>query len=363
MISFEPTEEQRIAVDAARRLARSVLRPASREIEKEGARMDATLHEVAQLGIVQWLASAALNGDAPVPRVLCTMLLEELAWGDVNTAASFAAVLGFVRTIAEAGSERQRRAVLPTYAGETFKAAAIAAVEPGLRFALDRTATTLTATPGGRVLNGVKTLVPLAAQCGHFLVTARDGQRLVALIVRSEAPGVAVGAAREMMGLTAQGFRDVTFKDVRIHSEDILGEDQGCDIQTLVSGSWTAAGAILTGLCQAVYEHLVDYTKTRAAHGSVLARKQAVAMRLADMFMDVEAMRWMSWRAATHIDKRVDGARSPKLAHVFAVKKAGWISDEGVQLMGGHGFIADNPAEAWYRNAKTVSTLQMAFGV
>lgn len=363
MISFEPTDEQKIAADAAKRLARTVLRPASREIEKNCVRVDAVLHEVAQLGIIQWLASASLNGDAPVPRVLSTILLEELAWGDVNTAASFASVLGFVRAIAEAGSERQRRAVLPTYAGETFKAAAIAAVEPGLQFALDRTATALTATSRGRVLNGVKTLVPLAAQCGHFLVIARDAQDLVALIVRSDAPGVTVGNAREMMGLTAQRFRDVTFKDVEIQPEDILGEKNGCDIQTLTSGSWTAAGAILTGLCHAVYEHLVDYTKTRVAHGSTLARKQAVAMRLADMFMDVEAMRWMSWRAATHIDKRVDGARGPKLAHVFAVKKAAWISDEGVQLMGGHGFIADNPAEAWYRNAKTVSTLQMAFGV
>jgi alkylation response protein AidB-like acyl-CoA dehydrogenase len=363
VISFEPTEDQRIAADSVKSFARSVLRPAMRLIEKDSARIDDALKEVGKLGIVQSLASASLAGEALAPRVLSAILLEELAWGDVNTAASFAATLGFVRAVAEGGSERQRRAFLPTYAEDAYRAAAIAAVEPGLRFSLEKTATALTATTRGLRLNGVKTLVPQAVDCRHFLVIAREDSRLVAVVVPCDAPGVMIGDVKETMGVTAQRFRDVIFKDVEITSEHRLGEENACDIQKIVNSSWTATGAILTGLCRAVYEHTVDYTKTRVAHGSALARKQAVAMRLADMFIDVEAMRWMTWRASSHIDEQGDGARSARLAHVFAVKKAGWIADEGVQLMGGHGYIADNPVEAWFRNAKTVSIAQAAFGV
>ncbi|GAA2223665.1 hypothetical protein GCM10010429_58010 [Micromonospora olivasterospora] len=355
-----PTDDEQAIADVVREFARTELRPMASHIEDDPSVLDDALRSFGQIGLVQTLAEAGLTGDELYPRVLSAIVLEELAWADANTAAAFSATTAFVRAVAEFGTDHQRRTVLATYADSSHATAAITATELGLLDDPQSPATALTTTPDGLVLNGTKTLVPLADRCQHFLVTARHNERLVAVIVPADRAGLEIGPTRETMGLTAQRFRDITLRDLPIDPADLLGES---DIPALVNSSWTAASAILTGLCRAVHEHSVEYTKMRSAHGSPLARKQTVALRLVDMLIDVESMRWMSWRAATHIDKGIGGARTPRLAHALAVKRSNWIVDEGVQLMGGHGYITENPVEAWYRNAKTTATLSLTVGV
>lgn len=364
VISFKPTDDQQMVAELVREFSRSRLRPSSAHVEHEGVEMDSMLEDLGRLGLIQSMAEAAVEGEDLYPRILSAMVLEELGWADANTAHAFAATAGFVRAVAEHGSPRQRQEILPEYAATGCTHAGILATELGLMFDIDKTTTSISPCDDGTWrLQGVKTLVPLADACRHFLVVARDADRLTAVIVDAGATGVTLGPERETMGLTAQRFRDVEF-DLPISKDQILGEDEGgpVDVQALVDGARVASSAILTGLCRAVHEHSIEYTKAREAHGSVLARKQVVALRLVDMLIDVEAMRWMTWRAATHLDKRAGGTRSAKLAHVFATKKSNWIADEGVQFMGGHGFIAENPVEAWYRNAKTLATLQLTTG-
>ena len=111
---------------------------------------------------------------------------------------------------------------------------------------------------------------------------------------------------------------------------------------------------MLNGLSRAVLDYCVPYAKERVAFGEAIARKQSIAFRLAEMHMEVESMRWMIWKAASELERGLDATRSAHLARTYAAEKAMWIADNGVQVLGGHGFIREHPVEMWYRNARTL---------
>jgi alkylation response protein AidB-like acyl-CoA dehydrogenase len=127
--------------------------------------------------------------------------------------------------------------------------------------------------------------------------------------------------------------------------------------------SRVALSAMLSGLARAVYEYALPYTKLRVVHGEAIARKQAVAFRLADMHIAAQAMRWMTLRAASELDAGPTAVRSASLARRYAAENGLKIADEGVQLFGGHGYMRDLPLEMWYRNARTLSALDGLVGV
>ena len=119
----------------------------------------------------------------------------------------------------------------------------------------------------------------------------------------------------------------------------------------------------MTGISRAVMEFVIPYTKERVVHGAALAQKQVIAFRLADMRIETDAMRWMTWKAAAILEKGGDATRQAQLACTYAREQAMWIVDEGVQMLGGHGYLRDNPVEMWYRDARTVSALEGVVGV
>ncbi len=155
----------------------------------------------------------------------------------------------------------------------------------------------------------------------------------------------------------------VGFKDVELSAAARLGEGAGCVVQRIVDSARTALSAIMTGTSRAVMEFVMPYTKERVVHGDALAKKQTIAFRLADMRIETDAMRWMTWKAASILEKGGDATRQAQLAYTYCGEQAMWIADEGVQMLGGHGYLRDNPVEMWYRDARTVSVLEGAVGV
>jgi alkylation response protein AidB-like acyl-CoA dehydrogenase len=130
----------------------------------------------------------------------------------------------------------------------------------------------------------------------------------------------------------------------------------------MVDLSRVALSAILSGLARAVYDYGLPYAKQRVVHGEAIARKQAVAFKLADMHIAAQAMRWMSLRAAAELDAAPTATRSARLAQLYAAEQGMKIADEGVQLFGGHGYVRDLPPEMWYRNARSLSVLDGLVG-
>jgi alkylation response protein AidB-like acyl-CoA dehydrogenase len=362
LISFELTEEQKLAQAMVQELAVTTLRPAARDADNREAIPASILDEIWSTGIVQ--SQVSIDSDSAGPSAtLNGLLLEELAVADAAFAIAAAAPIGFLSAIAVQGSAAQRKNLLPLIGGDKYRCAGVTVMEPDFAFDVSSIRTTANKTRDGYRLTGIKGLVPLAGQCSQFLVVAQCDGALEAFIVDRNAKGVFVGEKKANIGLRAMEAATVSFNDVELSSSARLGESAGCDAQRIIDSSRTALSAILTGVSRGVMEFVIPYLKERVVHGAPLAQKQVIAFRLADMRIETDAMRWLTWKAASILEKGGDATKQAQLAYTYAGEQAMWIADEGVQMLGGHGYLRDNPVEMWYRNARSLSVMEGAIGV
>jgi alkylation response protein AidB-like acyl-CoA dehydrogenase len=355
VISFAISEDQSIARLAAAGFAETHATPAARQADEASAFPADLVERAWALGLVQ---AAAGEEAAEQPSVTNAIVIEEIAHGDVTLAAALAAPLGFVRAIAGGGSPAQKRRHLPAFAGDAPRFAAIAHVDAGWLRGLNK-ATRARRTSSGWRLDGAKACVPLAARCQEFLVTAETDTGARAFIVPASTPGLRIARGQGSLGLRALQSADVVLENVIVTDEEALPGD----IRRILDLSRVAISAMLSGLARCVYDYTLPYTKQRVVHGEAIARKQAVAFKLADMHIATQAMRWMTLRAAYELDAGQSATRGASLARRYAAEQGLKIADEGVQLFGGHGFMRDMPLEMWYRNARSLSVLDGLVGV
>jgi alkylation response protein AidB-like acyl-CoA dehydrogenase len=359
VITFELSADQKMAQSAMQDFARSALRPAARKQDTESRIAPDTLAALWDAGIVQSQSGEEGGRSA----VLNAIVLEELAAGDATSALALAAPMAFVQAIIDQGSPAQHAALLPLFEGQNYLAAAIALLEKGFASDVTQLQTTAVETDKGWRLDGCKTLVPLAGKCSHFLVIARGPDGREAFIVERGTPGVRVETAVPTVGLRALEMADVVFDGVQLPASARLGEADGSNVQRIIDSSRAGLAAVMTGLSRGVMEYVIPYTKDRQVFGTALARKQSIAFRIADMHIDVNAMRWMAWRAATELEKGQSATRSALLAYTYAAQQTMVIADEGVQALGGHGYVRAHPIEMWYRDARAISMLEGMAGV
>jgi alkylation response protein AidB-like acyl-CoA dehydrogenase len=365
VISFKMTDEQEIVREAMHEFAAEAVRPLAREADEAERVPDGLLEKVHALALVatQLPESAGGGGEARSP-LTNAIVLEELAWGDASLALAALAPAAFAFAVADQGSEEQKRAYLPAFCGAAPHVAALALVEPGPLFdpALPRTL----AEPKGErafVLSGAKSFVPWARSASHFLIVARHNGGRDAFLVPRDAEGVRVDEPERNLGLRALPTATLHLERVEVPAEARLGGPAGCDVQRLVDASRTALAAVQTGLSRAVLEYAVPYARERRAFGQAIAQKQAIAFRLADMHIETEAQRWLVWKAASQLERGLPATRAAHHARLYAAQHAMWIADQGVQVLGGHGFIREHPVEMWYRNARTLSVLEGTLSV
>jgi alkylation response protein AidB-like acyl-CoA dehydrogenase len=339
--------------------AKSALRPIARECD-ENSKLPATLlAQAAELGLVSTqLPEAVGGGGEPRSPITNAIVAEELAWGDATLAVAMLAPAAFAFAVADHGSEAQQRELLPLFCGDAPATAVLACVEPGAGFdpLLPRTL----AEPKGKgfVLSGVKSFVPLGDQASHFLVIARNNGGLEAFVVPRDAEGLQISAPEKNLGLRALPTATLGLERVELPGSARLGGEAGCDVRRLLESSRAGLSAVMVGLSRAVLEYAVPYAKDRVAFGQAIAQKQAIAFRLADMHIETEAMRWLVWKAASQLENGRDATRDAHLARAYAAERSMWIADQGVQVLGGHGFIREHPVEMWYRNARTLGVLE-----
>lgn len=362
MISFQLTEEQKLAQSMVRELAETSLRPAARDADEHAAIPASVLKEIWATGIVQSQADPSADGGSR-SATLNALLLEELAVADAAFAIAAAAPIGFAIALSAYGSVEQKKSLLPLFAGDKYHCAGVAIMEPDFLFDVSAMRTLAVKTSSGYRLSGVKAMVPFAEQCSHFLVVANCDGAPDAFIVDRRTKGVVIGGERLGLGLRALQMADVRFTNVELGSDARLGGAARCDVQGIVDSARTALAAIMAGISRAVFEFVMPYTKERVVHGDALAKKQVIAFRLADMRIETDAMRWMTWKAASILERGGDATRQAQLAYNYAAEQAMWIADEGVQMLGGHGYLRDNPVEMWYRDARTLSVMEGAVGV
>ena len=365
MISFGPTEEQEVARDAMCEFASSAIRPIARRCDEESRVPGEFLEQTWQLGLVATQIPEAFGGGGEARSPLTNALvLEELAFGDAGLALAAIAPALFAMPIVEFGTEAQQREYLPLFGGDAFHAASLALVEPGPCFDPMALRTHAERKGDSYVLSGAKCFVPLADRASQFLVLARNGgdgaDAVQGFIVPRDTAGLTISAPEKNLGLRALSTGALTLERVEVPAAARLGGDAGCDARRIVNLSRTAQATVLVGISRAVMEYAIPYAKDREAFDEAIAKKQAIAFTLADMCIEVDAMRWLTWQAASRLERGLEATREAQLARIYCARQAMKIADDGVQVLGGHGFIREHPVELWYRNVRMLGVLDGA---
>jgi alkylation response protein AidB-like acyl-CoA dehydrogenase len=161
------------------------------------------------------------------------------------------------------------------------------------------------------------------------------------------------------MGLRAASFGTLRLEGVRVGKESLLGGDAArAVIADAVDRSRIAWSALAVGTSQAVLDYVVPYTNDRQAFGEPISSKQSVAFMVADIAIELEGMRLLVYRAASRVDAKASFKRESFLARLFAAEKGMQIGSNGIQLLGGHGFIREYPVERWYRHLRGLGMVE-----
>jgi len=359
VISFKLTDEQEVVREAMHDFAEQALRPLARDCDEESKIPEELLAQTAELGLVatQLPESTGGAGEARSP-LTNAIMLEELAWGDATLAIAAMAPAAFGFAVADQGTEEQQRELLPMLCGESYHAAALAAVEPGPVFDPAVPRTVAEPKGDGFVISGAKSFVPMGDRASHFLVIARNNGGRDAFVVPRDAEGLVISEVDKNLGLRALPTVTLELERVEVPGSARLGGSAGSDVQRIVDHSRVALAAVMTGVSRAALEYCVPYAKDREAFGEAIAQKQSIAFRLADMHIETECQRWLTWKAASVLEQGGDATQAAHQARSYAAEQSMWISDQGVQVLGGHGFIREHPVEMWYRNARTLGVLE-----
>ncbi len=209
------------------------------------------------------------------------------------------------------------------------------------------------------MLDGVKSLVPRGADAELFVVGALLDDRPVLVLVESGSPGLGV-ADEPAMGVRAASLARLTLDGVRVPASALLGATDGSTYAECVRLSRLAWCALAVGTAQAVLDYVTPYVKERQAFGEPIAHRQSVAFMVADIAIELQAMRLLTYRAASRAARGEDIARDVALARQLCASKGMTIGLDGVQLLGGHGFVKEHPVERWYRDLRAVGVMEGA---
>ena len=351
------TEEQQMIRDSVQAFARDMLRPAGEKADMASTTSDDTLAAALELGLNFFAVPESLGGAAGERSTVTGMLVaEDLAHGDMGQAVAILAPMGVANALTAWGNADQQARYLPAFTEDKPPKAAIAIAEPSLLFDPMQLTTSATKDGDHYVLNGSKSLVPLAAEAELFLVAAQTDEGPAVFIIEGGTAGLSCGDD-PTMGIRAAACRPLLLENVRVPAGNRLG-DADFDYRAFVDLGTLAWCALAIGTCQAVMDYVIPYCNERKAFGEPISYRQAVAFIIADMAIELDAMRMMVWRAAALAEAGKPFHREAYLARLLCAERAMKIGTDGVQLLGGHGFTKEHPVERWYRDLRAVGVMQ-----
>jgi alkylation response protein AidB-like acyl-CoA dehydrogenase len=282
----------------------------------------------------------------------------------MGLAVAALAPISAVNAIVEWGTAEQQARLIPPFLGDKFVPASIALLEPRPLFDPMKPRTgAVRHADGGWALWGEKALVPLATRAEFFLVVADikgSGPRL--FVVDRATPGVTV-VPDPAMGVRGAALGRIKLEGARVGDDALLGgatPESAFELGALVDRARIAWSAMAVGTAQAVLDYVIPYVNSRIAFGEPVSNRQAVAFLVADIALETEAMRLMVHRAAALADRGKPFEPATTAARVQCAAKGAKIGSDGVQLLGGHGFVKEHPVERWYRDLRAVGVLEGA---
>ena len=355
-----PDDDQKMIVETVREFAAEILRPAAYDADAAARYPADLIAKAAELGVTAINVPENFDGIAEHRATITNALVAEaLAYGDMGLALPILAPGGVASALTHWGSADQQATYLTEFAGENVPQACVAIAEPHALFDPTALKTTAVRTPSGYRLNGVKSLVPAAADAELFIVAAQLSGKPALFIVESSSAGLSV-KADPSMGIRAAALGRVELKDVTVPLAARLGEDDATDqdYSDAIALSRLGWAALAVGTSHAVLDYVIPYVKEREAFGEPIARRQSVAFMCANIAIELDGLRLVTWRGASRAEQGLPFAREAALARKLASDKGMQIGLDGVQLLGGHGYTKEHPVERWYRDLRAIGVAE-----
>lgn len=357
-MDLRPTDEQRLLRQTVREFAEAEIGPHVMAWDEAQRFPLELLPGLANLGLLG-IQVPARWGGAGMGAVDYCICIEELARVDPAVALSVAAHNGLaVAHIEMFGTDVQRdRYLLPLAEGRHLGAWAL--TEPQAGSDAGATRTRAEPVPTGWRLNGTKTFTTHGSIAGTYVVMAvtdpaQGHHGISAFIIQQGASGLVPGRKENKLGMRASDTAEVSLVDCVVPEEQRLGASGEGFINALrvLDAGRIGIAALAVGLAQGAYEAARRHAIEREQFGQPIASFQAIQFKLADMATRIEASRWLTYRAAYLKDQGRSTTRESAMAKLFSSETASRVSEEGVQIHGGYGFVKDYPAEKYFRDVK-----------
>lgn len=358
-MDFELTEEQQMIQEMAWDFASTMIAPKAAAMD-EAEELDLDiLKEAAKLGFMGVTISEEYGGTGLTDMEL-VLILEQINRVCASTGVTLSVHNSlFTSPVKRYGAEEQKQQFLPRIAtGERIGAYCLTEANAGSDAANQQT---MAVQEGDEwVLNGTKLFVTNGAIAADYIVfarTSREGkphQGVSTFIIPREAPGFSIGAIEHKLGIRASSTTEIVLEDCRIPAGNLLGEENKgfyIAMDTLNNGRIGIAAQSL-GLTQAALDAANEHAKQRTQFGKPLMAQQAIQFKLANIAMDLEAARLLTYKAA--IKRSMDTLKPEEgaSAKLFASRLANRATFEAVQVFGGYGFSREFPVERYYRDAR-----------
>ena len=360
VFDLTPTEDEQMLVDAVTEYAEEVVRPAAAEADEACSTPDTVLKAGLELGLPILGVPETLGGISEERSAMAgTLVAEALSQGDMGIALASLGPGSVATALGLWGTEAQQQTYLPAFTEDAAPAAALALQEPTVLFDVLKPSTTARKTAEGYVLDGTKAGVVRGAEAELFVVGAALEDKPVLFLVESSTAGLTV-EAEPSMGVRAASLATLRLEGVTVPADAVLGATDGSTYTECVRLSRLAWCALAVGTGQAVLDYVTPYVKTREAFGEPIAHRQSVAFMVANIAIELQAMRLLTYKAAGRAAAGQEFTREVALARKLCAEKGMAIGNDGVQLLGGHGFVKEHPVERWYRDLRAVGIMEGA---
>jgi len=357
---FELTPEQEEIRRVCRDFAAREIRPVAAAVDEaeDGVPLE-VWHKAAEVGLTGFMLPEALGGGGMTDALTGCLVQEELCHGCAGIGNLITSNGFFAEPVLTLGTEAQQERWLRPLTGERPPLTALATTEPDAGSDAAAMRTRARKVDGGYVLDGQKAWISNGGIAQSYVVFATvapgTGHRgVTAFLLDRDDEGLSFGAPIPKMGQRAIPNTELFLQDCFVPDDRRLGgEGEGFrGLMTTFDRSRANLAAAATGLARAATEYAAAYAKERVQFGKPIAEHQAVAFRLADMALRVDASRLLAWRAAAMLDHGERATTEAAMAKLHASETAMFCTWGAVQTLGGWGYSREYPVEKWMRDAK-----------
>jgi alkylation response protein AidB-like acyl-CoA dehydrogenase len=361
-MDFELTQEQKMYQRALHDFCAAEIKPFAAEVDASGELRWEAIRKMPQLGLTA-LQVPEEYGGAALDTVSVVLALEELGWACGSTALSIAAHNGLCcAPLVNWGSPAQKERYLPKLvSGETL--GSLALTEPGAGSDLAGGVQTSAVKEGDSwIIDGSKAWITNPRHAPVIVTLVRTDKQegthgFSMLLVEPGTAGLTIHAPEKKMGLNGSPTQMLSFDEVRVPLDALLGEEgRGFQqtMQTLDSGR-IGIGALCLGLARAAFEEGVNYARQRRAFGKAIADHQAIQWMIADAATEIDAARLMVYRAAWLKDRGRDFSKQAAMAKLMASEVAERVCRNAIQIHGSYGYSREYPVERIYRDQRLMT--------